>query len=110
VIGYLAAALLAFALPLAVYLCAPPRSRFLRAHAAQAVNVAITLLMYTLCAAILSGIFWLDSARVAIVVGAGGALAIWALTLGYLTSAAVAAGAGAFRRIPSSLCVALLRP
>jgi len=33
-----------------------------------------------------------------------------ALTLGYLTSAAVAAGAGAFRRIPSSLCVALLRP
>jgi hypothetical protein len=109
VASYLAAAVLAFALPLAIYLCAPRRARFLRTHAAQATNASVTLLLYMTCAAILGGIFSLDSARVAIKVGAGAAITVWALTLGYLARAIMAAWAGAFRPIPGWLCAVLLR-
>lgn len=109
VTGYLAAGLLGFALPLAIYLCAPRRARFLRAHAAQATNTAITLLLYTTCAAIFGGLLSLDSARIAIKVGAAAAITVWALTLGYLARAITAARAGAFRQIPSWLCAVLLR-
>lgn len=106
---YLAAGLAGFVLPLVIYLCAPRRARFLRAHAAQATNAAITLVLYTICAAVLGGILSLDSARVAIRVGAGAAVTIWALTLGHLARAMMAARAGTFRPIPSWICAVLLR-
>jgi hypothetical protein len=109
VAGYLAAGLAGLALPLAIYLCAPRHARFLRAHAAQATNAAITLLLYTICAVIVGGIFSLDSASVAIKVSAGAAIMVWALALGYLARAAMAARAGGFRPIPSWLCAVLLR-
>ena len=54
-------AVFGFLVPLAVYLTSLRRSRWLRAHAAQALNVWLTVILYELSAAIIGAMLALDS-------------------------------------------------
>ena len=108
--GYLAAGLISFLPPLAIYLLVRRNSGFLRTHLAQAVNSAITTALYGLCAAIIGGLLALDSVYLGLRVAITGAMFAWLVTLGYLAAAAIAAGRGRFYPIPACLCAALLKP
>jgi hypothetical protein len=112
VCGYLAAGLTGFVPVLAIYLLVRPVRRnsvFLRAHAAQAVNAALTTALYALCSAITGALLALDSVYLGLRVAITGAMFAWLVTLGYLAAAAIAAGRGRFYPIPAWLCAALIK-
>ncbi len=99
-LGYLGVPFVSFLAPLAVYLARARQSPFARQHAAQALNLSITLLLYNLCVLILAGILALDSVGVALQVAGPVALALWLAALYFLTRAALSASRGAVLRLP----------
>ena len=107
--GYLSAAVLGFLPPLAIYLLRARHSPSLRRHAAQAANVAITFLLYLVCAAVISAALAIGSASAGLWTGAAAALLLWIAMASYLVRAALAARNGTFYRIPDWLCAPLLR-
>lgn len=107
-IAYLGVPFFSFLLPLAVLIRSRKSTRT-RAHAVQALNTALTTLMYDISAAIMAGMLALDSPQVAVAV-AGSLMAIlWTVTLVYLIRAASAAGRGKDCRIPHWLCATLIK-
>jgi len=108
-LGYLTVPISGFLVPLAIYLASLRRSRWLRAHAAQAVNVAITVVLYELSAAIIGAVLVLDSPRVALAVVVPLVAALWLATLVFLVRAAAAAYRGQAYAFPRWLCTPLVR-
>jgi uncharacterized Tic20 family protein len=108
-LGYLTVPFLGFLLPLAVYLMSLRRSRWLRAHAAQAVNVWLTVILYELSAAIVGAMLVLDSPVVALAVTVPLAAALWLTALVFLVRAAVAARRGETYTFPRWLCAPMVR-
>jgi uncharacterized Tic20 family protein len=108
-VAYLAVPFFSFLVPLAVYLYSRRRAPRARAHARQALNVSITILMYDISAAIMAAMLALDAPLVAVVVAGPLTLALWVVSLVYLIRAASAAGRGAAYRLPHWLCAALIR-
>ena len=108
-LGYLTVPISGFLVPLAIYLASLRRSRWLRAHAAQAVNVAITVVLYELSAAIIGAVLVLDSPRVALAVVMPLVAALWLATLVFLVRAAAAAYRGQAYAFPRWLCTPLVR-
>jgi uncharacterized Tic20 family protein len=108
-VAYLGMIFFAFLPPLAIYLIKRKESRYLRFHAAQALNLWITTVLYSLSFVIIGGVLSLDtvttglSAAVSLIVAAGLALLIYAVL------AAVAASRGDLYRIPSWICVPMVR-
>src|SRR5580658_4789133 len=82
--GYLGAIFLGPVIPLIVYAISARRSPFLRWHAAAAVNLSLSCLMYGVCCAILGGLLALDNIAVAIILAVPLGLAVWLVTLRYL--------------------------
>jgi uncharacterized Tic20 family protein len=109
VLSYLGIPFLGFLPALAVYLITPRASGFVRRHAAQALNLSITLLLYNISAVILGGLLALDTVTAAVLITVPLLAALWIVTLVYLVLAAVAAGRGEDYRIPGWLCATLLR-
>jgi uncharacterized Tic20 family protein len=109
VLCYLSVPFLGFLLPLAVYLSTPRTSAFARRHAAQALNLSITVFLYNICALILSGLLALDTVTVAVLIMVPLLAALWIVTLVYLVLAGTAASRGGYRQIPGWLCATLLR-
>src|SRR6266516_7687156 len=107
--GYLTVPFFGFLVPLAIYLTSLRRSRWLRAHAAQAVNVWLTVILYELSAAIIGAMLVLDSPRVALTVVAPLVAALWLTTLAFLARAAAAAYRGQAHTFPRWLCTPLVR-
>jgi uncharacterized Tic20 family protein len=107
--SYLSAAVLGFLAPLAIYLLRARRSPSLRRHAAQAANVAITFLLYLVCAAVVSAALAISSAAAGLWTGAAAAFLLWIVTAVNLVRAALAARNGTFYRVPDWLCATLLR-
>ena len=99
--GYLGAIFLGPVIPLIVYAITARRSPFLRWHAATAVNLSLSCLLYGLCCAILGGLLALDSIAVAIVIAVPLFFAVWLITLRYLLRGAAAANRGERYDIPS---------
>jgi uncharacterized Tic20 family protein len=99
---------LGFLVPLACYL-ASRRAPEVRWHAVQALNLWITVVLYTLCALIIGAVLALDAAGVALIIVAPLAAALWLFALRFGIRAAVAAGRGGRYRIPSWLCATILR-
>jgi uncharacterized Tic20 family protein len=95
--------------PLVVYLGARHRSPFVRQHAAQALNVALTWLLYAVSGAIIGALLSLSTARAALLVMVPLAVIGWLIMVTYLVLAAIAAGRGGFRRIPAWVCSVLVR-
>jgi uncharacterized Tic20 family protein len=109
VLSYLGVPFLGFVPALAVYLITPRTSELARRHAAQALNLSITVLLYNVCAVILGGLLALDTVTVAVLITIPLLAVLWILTLVYLVLAALAASRGADYRIGGWLCATLLR-
>jgi uncharacterized Tic20 family protein len=109
VLSYLGLPFLSFLPALAIYLITLRSSRFTRRHAAQALNLSITLILYNICALILAGLLALDTVSVAVLVTAPLLAVLWIVTLVYLVLAAIAASRGEFYQIPAWLCATLVR-
>jgi len=108
-LGYLTVPFFGFLVPLAIYLTSLRRSRWLRAHAAQAVNVWLTVALYELSAAIIGAILVLDSPRVALAVVVPLVAALLLTALVFLLRAAAAAYRGQAYTIPRWLSTPLVR-
>jgi uncharacterized Tic20 family protein len=108
VLCYAGALLLGFLVPLAGYL-ASRRAPEVRWHAVQALNLWITVVLYTFCALIIGAMLVLDAVGVALIIVTPLAVALWLVALRFGIRAAVAAGRGDRYRIPSWLCATILR-
>jgi uncharacterized Tic20 family protein len=80
------------------------RAPFVARHAAQALNTALTTILYGICAALVGGLLALDSPHFGVQVAITGGVFFWLLALGYLVSAAAAGLRGRRYRIPLCLC------
>jgi len=94
--------------PLSVYLGARHRSPFVRQQAAQALNVALTWLLYAVSGAIAGALLSLSSARAALLVMVPLAAIGWLIMVTYLVLAAIAASRGGFRQLPAWVCSTLV--
>jgi uncharacterized Tic20 family protein len=106
--AYLGAIFLGPVIPLVVYALRARRSPFLRYHAATAVNLSLTGVLYALCCLIIGGLLLLDSLTVALVVVLPVGLAIWVSVLTCLVRGAVAANRGERRQMPRWICARML--
>ncbi|MGH3149499.1 MAG: DUF4870 domain-containing protein [Streptosporangiaceae bacterium] len=100
--AYLGAILSGPVIPLVVYLVGRRRSPFLRAHAATALNLSLTGILYGLCCLILGGLLLLDSLAVALSVAIPVALVLWLGMLRYLIRGFAAANRGERPEVPPS--------
>jgi uncharacterized Tic20 family protein len=109
VLGYLTVPLFGFVVPLLVYLRALRGPRWARAHAAQALNVWITVLLYDLSAVIMGTMLALDSPQIALIVFAPLVVGLWLVALVFLVRAASAASQGREYTAPRWLCSPVIR-
>jgi Domain of unknown function (DUF4870) len=105
-LGYLAVPV--FGVPLLIYL-GLRRDRWARGHAAQAVNVWFTGLLYDLSAVIMGAMLALGSPGAALTVFAPLVAARWLVTLAFLARAARAAARGGGYAFPGWLCMRAVR-
>jgi uncharacterized Tic20 family protein len=106
---YLGVPFLGPVLPLAVYLAKKRSSGYIRFHAAQALSLWTTALLYTVCVLVLGGMLALDSLNLGLAVGVPLAALLWLAVLGYVVRAASRAYRGSYYRIPSWLCATIVR-
>jgi uncharacterized Tic20 family protein len=106
---YLGVPFLGFLVPLVIYITQGRRSGFVRGQAAQALNLSITALLYTVCVLIVGSILALDTIGVALLIGVPLVAALWITTLVYVVRAATAAGHGGYFRIPAWICATFAR-
>jgi uncharacterized Tic20 family protein len=106
--GYLGAIFLGPVIPLIVYAITARRSPFLRWHAAAAVNLSLSCLMYGLCCAILGGLLALDNIAVAVTLAGALFLGVWLIMLRYLLRGVAAANRGERYDIPSWICAPIV--
>ena len=105
VLGYLTVPV--FGAPVVIYLATPRGSRWARRHAAQAVSVWFTGLLYDLSTVIMGTMLALGSPPAALAVFAPLVAGRWLVTLAYLARAARAAGRGGAAAFPAWLCLRL---
>ncbi len=108
-LGYLAAIFLGPLIPLVMYMIGRRRSPFRRFHAATALNLSLTGLLYALCCLILCGLLLLDSLTVALVVVIPVALVIWLSVLKYLIRGIGAANRGERFEVPAWICAQIAK-
>ena len=108
-LSYLGVPFLGPVIPLVIYLVKRRTSAFVRYHSAQALNLSITALLYTICVLILGAMLALDSIDVALVIGVPLAAALWLAILAYVILAGVRANRGRCYRIPAWLCATVVR-
>lgn len=107
-LSYLGAIATGPVLPLVVYLASRNVSGFVRAQAAQAVNVTLTFLLYAISGTIVGVMLSFDSRNVALAVMIPIAAAFWLIMVVQLVRGAVAAVSGEFHEIPSWICASLV--
>jgi uncharacterized Tic20 family protein len=108
-LAYLTVPFFGLLVPLAIYLTSLRRSRWLRGHAAQAVNVWLTGILYDLSALIIGAVLLLDSPRVALAVVVPLVIVLWLTTLAFLVRAAARASRGETYTFPRWLCAPMVR-
>ncbi len=108
-LSYLGVPFLGPLVPLAIYLLKKRTSGYVRSHSAQALNLSITTLLYTVCALILGAMLALDNIVIALIIVVPLAVALWLATLGYVIVAGSKANRGDYYPIPAWFCAALVR-
>ena len=108
-LGYLTVPLFGFVVPLLVYLRNLHGANWSRAHAAQALNVWITAVLYSLSAVIMGTMLALDSPQIALLVFGPLVAVLWLVMLTYLVRAATAASQGQEYAFPGWLCSRIVR-
>lgn len=106
--GYLGAIFLGPVIPLIVYLSVARRSPVARYHAATAVNLSLTFLLYAVCCAILGGLLALDNITAALILGLGLVFLLWVTMLRYLIRGVIAANRGEKNEIPGWICARIV--
>jgi uncharacterized Tic20 family protein len=107
--GYLGAIILGPLIPVVVYVIRRRRSPFMRYHAATALNLSLTGLLYGLCCLILGGLLLLDSVIVALAVALPLAFALWVCMLTYLIRGVRAANRGEQHEVPDWVCAQIAK-
>lgn len=107
-IGYLGGIVTGPILPLIVYLAGRKGSGYVRSHAAQALNVTLTVLLYAVSGTIAGVLLSLDSSGTALAVMVPIAAVVWVIMVVYLVRGATAAVHGEFREIPAWICAPLV--
>jgi hypothetical protein len=107
--AYLGMIFFAFLPPLAVYLFRRHESRYVRFHAAQALNLWITAFLYTISFLIIGGILALDTIATGLSVGIPLIAGTGIVMLLFAVRAALAAGSGAQYQLPGWVCVQMVR-
>jgi uncharacterized Tic20 family protein len=107
--GYLGAMFLGPVIPLVIYLTGSRTRPLLRYHAARALNLSVTGLLYGLCCLILGGLLLLDSLTVALVVAVPIALGLWVTVLRYLIRGIGAANRGEQYEVPGWICAPMAK-
>jgi uncharacterized Tic20 family protein len=108
--GYLAAIFLGPLVPLVLYMIGRRRSPFRRFHAATALNLSLTGLLYALCCLILGGMLLLDSLTAAVAVVIPVAVVIWLSELKHLIRGIGAANRGERYEPPAWICARIAKP
>jgi hypothetical protein len=108
-LAYLTVPIFGCIVSLAIYLPSLRGSRWLRAHAAQALNVWLTWLLYNISALIVGGLLALDSARLALTLVLPVVAVLWLTILAYLIRAARLASRGREYALPHWLCSQIIR-
>ena len=103
-LSYLGVPFLGPLVPLVILLLKGRTSAYTRRHAAQALNLSITTLLFAVCVLILAAMLALDSIVVALVVAVPLAVALWLVTLAYVIVAGSSANRGDYYAIPSWIC------
>jgi uncharacterized Tic20 family protein len=103
-LAYLTVPLFGFVVPLVVYLRTRHGPGWTRAHAAQALNVWVTVTLYDLSAAIMGTMLALDSPQIALIVFGPPVVGLWLVALTFLVRAATAASQGREYTFPGWLC------
>jgi len=107
--GYLGAIFPGPVIPLIVYLIVSRRSPFERQHAATAVNLSISGLVYALCAAIIGSLLALNNITTGLVIGLSLAFVSWLTMVWYLIRGALAANRGEQNEVPGWICARIVR-
>ena len=107
--GYLGAIFLGPVIPLVIYATASKGRPLLCYHAARALNLTVTGLLYGLCCLILGGLLLLDSLTVALVVAVPIALVLWLTVLWYLIRGVGAASRGERYEVPGWICAQIVK-
>jgi uncharacterized protein len=108
-LGYLGTVFFSFLPALIIYLVKRDNAPYLRYHAAQAVNLAVTVLLFNLCAFIVGAMLALDSLTVSLSVALPVATVVWLVSVGFCVRAALATARGEPYDLPRWLCAAVLR-
>jgi uncharacterized Tic20 family protein len=107
-LSYLGVPFLGPVIPLVIYLIKKRASAFVRYHSAQALNLSVTALLYTICILILGTMLALDSIVFALIAGVTLAVVLWLATLVYVILAGSRANRGRYDRIPGWLCATIV--
>jgi uncharacterized Tic20 family protein len=107
--GYLGAVFTGPVIPLGIYLIGRRVSPFTRYHAATALNLSLTWLLYAVCCLILGGVLLLDSLTTALVVALPIATWLWVCTAGFLIRGIAAANRGEPNAAPAWICARIAR-
>ncbi|MGE5286471.1 MAG: DUF4870 domain-containing protein [Micromonosporaceae bacterium] len=108
-IAYLGLIFFAFLPPLAVYLVKRGESPYVRHHAAQALNLWITVFCYSLSFLIIGGILMLDTVSAGLSIGIPLIVAAGVAMLVYTIRGAAAASRGSLYRLPNWICVQMVK-
>ena len=108
-IAYLGLIFFAFLPPLAVYLVKRGESSYVRYHAAQALNLWITVVCYSLSFMIIGGTLMLDTVSTGLSIGVPLIVAAGVTMLVYAIRGAVAASRGSLYRLPNWICVQMVK-
>jgi uncharacterized Tic20 family protein len=106
-LGYLGAIFLGPLIPLAVYLIRRRKSQFLRYHAARALNMSLTVLVYLVCCLILGALLAVDTVTLSLCVVIPLVAILWLFMLKYLVRGAGAAQRGDSYDVPNWICATL---
>jgi uncharacterized Tic20 family protein len=108
--GYLGAIFTWPLIPLIMYVVGRNKSPSLRFHAAMALNLSLTGLLYEVCCLILCGMLLLDTLTVALVVAIPVGFCIWLSMVKYLIRGIGAANRGERYDVPAWICARMVKP
>jgi uncharacterized Tic20 family protein len=107
--SYLGAIILVPVVPLLVYLVARYTSQFVRWHAATALNIALTALLYAVSGTIIGVMLAFDSWIVALAIMVPVAVVGWGVAIAQLVRCANAARYGEWREVPAWICAPIVK-
>ena len=109
VLAYLGVIPLGPLVPLIVYLARRRTSWFVRWHATQALNVALTCLLYAISGAIVGALLAINSITAALIVMVPVAAAGWLIMAVHLVRGAIIASRGDAHSMPAWICSPLIK-